>query len=104
MLHSEANSWVNSLKDEELSILKHFVMNSGSLKKLAEEYNVTYPTIRLKLDRLIQKIKMTDNAYKEPFVSFVKKLSLDNKIEIDVAKALIDKYLKEQRESKDEME
>jgi hypothetical protein len=33
-------------------------MTSGSLKDLAARYGVSYPTVRLRLDRLIQKIEV----------------------------------------------
>ena len=53
-------SWINVLSDDDLSFLKRFVLASGSLKALAEAYGVTYPTIRLRLDRLIEKVRLLD--------------------------------------------
>ena len=49
--------WMAGLEDEDLVFIKKFVLASGSLKEMAGEYGVTYPTVRLRLDRLIQKIK-----------------------------------------------
>jgi len=49
-------AWLDGLTDEDLAFVKRFVLASGSLKALAKEYGVSYPTIRLRLDRLIQKI------------------------------------------------
>ncbi|MCG9844036.1 DUF2089 domain-containing protein, partial [Staphylococcus argenteus] len=37
------------------------MLSSGSLKQLSEEYRVSYPTIRLRLDRLIEKIKINES-------------------------------------------
>lgn len=54
------DSWINALSDEDLAFLKRFVLASGSLKDLAAAYGVTYPTIRLRLDRLIEKVRLLD--------------------------------------------
>lgn len=52
--------WVDLLSDEDLAFLKRFILTSGSLKDLAAAYGVTYPTVRLRLDRMIDKIKIID--------------------------------------------
>ena len=49
--------WMMNLEDEDVKFIKKFILNSGSLKKMAQEYEVTYPTVRLRLDKLIQKIE-----------------------------------------------
>ena len=48
--------WMAGLEDEDLVFIKKFVLASGSLKEMAGEYGVTYPTVRLRLDRLIQNL------------------------------------------------
>ena len=53
--------WMRNLEEEDVVFLKKFVLASGSLKEIASQYGVTYPTVRLRLDRLIQKIKMEEN-------------------------------------------
>ena len=55
--------WTDSLDEEELAFMKHFVMASGSLKDLAARYGVSYPTVRLRMDRLIQKIEVFDKFH-----------------------------------------
>ena len=52
--------WVDALEDEDVSFIKRFVLASGSLKELASVYGISYPTVRLRLDRLIEKIKLLD--------------------------------------------
>ena len=47
--------WVLSLEPEDASFLKNFVLTSGSLKEIARLYGVSYSTVRLRLDKLIQK-------------------------------------------------
>lgn len=54
--------WIVNLDDEDVSFIKRFLLASGSLKEMARQYKVTYPTIRLRLDRLIQKIQLSDDA------------------------------------------
>src|SRR6187402_2467387 len=49
--------WIDLLSEEDLAFMKRFLLTSGSLKELATAYGVTYPTLRLRLDRLIEKIK-----------------------------------------------
>ena len=53
--------WVISLADDDLDLIKRFILASGSLKALAEQYSVSYPTLRLRLDRLIQRIELTES-------------------------------------------
>jgi hypothetical protein len=52
---------VDHLSEDDLSFLKRLVLSSGTLKELAKQYGVSYPTVRLRLDRLIQKIELLDD-------------------------------------------
>ena len=56
-----ADSWLDRLSDEDASFLKRFLLASGSLKQLASDYGISYPTVRLRLDRLIEKVKVLDS-------------------------------------------
>ena len=56
-----AKSWLAGLSDEDVSFVKRFLLASGSLKELAKAYGITYPTVRIRLDRLIEKIKVLDS-------------------------------------------
>ena len=82
------------LEDEDLAFIKKFILASGSLKEVASVYGVSYPTVRLRLDRLIQKIKLTETAEADPYVSLVKRLAVDDKLDFDTAKILITEYRK----------
>ena len=53
--------WFKRLSDEDIAFIRHFVLSSGSLKALASDYHVSYPTIRQKLDRLIEKIGLIES-------------------------------------------
>lgn len=57
----KSRRWIDLLAEEDVAFLKRFVLASGSLKELAQAYGVSYPTIRLRLDRLIEKVKVLDD-------------------------------------------
>ena len=46
-------TWVEALDEEDFRFLQRFLLSSGSLKGLAQEYGVSYPTVRSRLDRLV---------------------------------------------------
>ena len=54
--------WLEKLNDEEVDFVKRFLLSSGSLKEIAKQYDISYPTIRLRLDRLIEKIKVWEST------------------------------------------
>ena len=87
-------SCMAGLEDEDLAFSKQFILASGSLKEVASVYGVSYPTVRLRLDRLIQKIKLTETAEADSYVSLVKRLAVDDKLDFDTAKILITEYRK----------
>jgi hypothetical protein len=41
---------------EDQQFVAHFIRSSGSLKELAKIYHVSYPTVRNRLDALIEKL------------------------------------------------
>ena len=87
-------AWMAALEDEDGTFIKKFILASGSLKEMAAQYGVSYPTVRLRLDRLIQKIKISETAEADPYVSLVKRLAVDDKLDFDTAKILIGEYRK----------
>ena len=88
-------AWFLALEQEDAAFLKNFVVKSGSLKEIARLYGVSYPTVRLRLDRLIQKIELSDHQEEEPFPAFIKGLAVDSRIDLETAKLIIEKYQKE---------
>ena len=93
--------WLSALEDEDLGFVKKFFLASGSLKEMARQYGVTYPTVRLRLDRLIQKIKLGEDRAADPYIALIKRLAVNERLDFDTAKLLIAAYKKETR--KDEM-
>lgn len=86
--------WMVNLDDEDVSFIKNFIMASGSLKEIANRYGVTYPTVRLRLDKLIQKIQISEATANEPYIALIKRLAINEKIDFDTAKILINEYKK----------
>lgn len=90
--------WINHLSDEDLAFIKRFVLASGSLKEIARQYNVTYPTVRLRLDKLIQKIQLCEEPEPDPYIQLIKCQMLDGRLSADTAKLLIHAYKAVQKE------
>ncbi len=93
-------AWLLGLSEEDLAFLKQFLLASGSLKKMAFLYGVSYPTVRLRLDRLIQKIHLAEEHAEEPYVALIKDLVMDDKLGFDTAKTLIMAYRREKETEK----
>ena len=45
----------------DMIFIKRFLLASGSLKEVAKLYGVTYPTVRVRLNKLIDKIKLAED-------------------------------------------
>lgn len=92
--------WMAALEEEDISFIKNFVLASGSLKEMAKHYGVTYPTVRLRLDKLIQKINISDDYAEEPYVALIKRMAVNDRLDFDTAKILISEYKKSKRGEK----
>ena len=66
---------------------------------MAEIYDVSYPTVRTKLDLLIKKIELNSKEEDVTFVNLIKNLVIDERLSLDTAKLIIEKYKSEGRES-----
>ncbi|GEK90745.1 DUF2089 family protein [Alkalibacterium kapii] len=86
--------WMINLEEEDVKFIKNFILSSGSLKEMAKEYDVTYPTVRLRLDKLIQKVEMEDKIEENSYISLIKRYAIDDKIDFEAAKILISEYRK----------
>lgn len=88
--------WLDRLSDEDVTFLKRFVLASGSLKGLAEVYGISYPTVRLRLDRLIQKIEILDDSQiASAFERRVRLLHAEGRIDLDTLKLLLEEHRRE---------
>lgn len=84
--------WMTNLDEEDISFIRNFILASGSLKEIANKYSVTYPTVRLRLDKIIQKINIGESTYKEPYIALIKQLAINDKMDYETAKLLINEF------------
>ena len=54
-----------SLGQEDQDFILEFIQASGSLKEMANILNVSYPTVRNRLDEIIEKLKKSQANAKE---------------------------------------
>jgi hypothetical protein len=86
-------AWLEVLDDEDLQFLRRFLVSSGSLKALAEEYGVSYPTVRGRLDRLIAKAQAAeDPKITDPFERKLRVLVADARMPGALAKELLEAH------------
>ncbi len=91
--------WIEHLQDEDIAFIKRFILVSGSLKELADAYKVSYPTLRLRLDRLIQKIQLIDSFREEDEYERLLRLSFaEGKIDAATFKQLLAGYQQQQKQ------
>jgi hypothetical protein len=83
-------AWFAHLEEEDQQFIKRFVMASGSLKELAEFYEVSYPTLRVRLDRLIERIKVLDDSSpSDPLDAKIRLLVADGEVSPGAGKELL---------------
>lgn len=81
--------WVDGLSSDELRFVERFVLCSGSLKALANEYQVSYPTLRHRLDAVIERItSFQSESQVGPFKEKLRQMLRDGAISIDAARQL----------------
>lgn len=84
--------WMVNLNSEDINFIKNFILASGSLKEIAHQYKVTYPTVRNRLDKVIEKIQSSNSSDNDPYVTLIKNMAISERIDFDSAKILINEY------------
>ena len=64
--HADLANWISprdthplaALPREDQDLITQLVLHSGSLKDLASAYDVSYPTIRIRVDRVIERLRV----------------------------------------------
>lgn len=86
-------AWLDALDEEDTQFLRRFLLGSGSLKALAEEYGVSYPTVRGRLDRLIAKVRAAEDVkVVDPFERRLCVLVADAKVSSSLARELLEAH------------
>ena len=86
---ADPNTWFLQLEEEDQQFVKRLVLASGSLKELAEGYDVSYPTIRLRLDRLIERIRTSEDPLSDAFETKVRQLVAEGDVSAKIGKQLL---------------
>jgi hypothetical protein len=90
--------WIDMLEEEDLAFVKRFILVSGSLKELADAYGVSYPTLRLRLDRLIERIKILDSQkIEDRYERLLRAHFADGKLEAATFKQLLSAYQQQKK-------
>jgi len=96
MSQSPHERWIELISDEDRTFVKRFILTSGSLKELADAYGVTYPTVRLRLDRLIEKIKTFDkNDAADNYERLLRGLYAEGRFDASTFRQLLKHYQQE---------
>ena len=100
MLDVQDKRWVDFLEEEDLAFIRRFILFSGSLKDLAGAYQVSYPTLRLRLDRLIEKIKILDSQkIEDVYERALRAQFADGKFDASTFKHLLSAYQQQKKGS-----
>ena len=87
--------WLTELNEEDFQFIKRFLLASGSLKDVAAQYGISYPTVRLRLDRLIEKIRLLDDVReRDSFQTKIQVFVADGLLSPMVARTLLREYAK----------
>ena len=82
--------WVTGLSEEDFQFIKRLLLASGSLKDVASQYGISYPTVRLRLNRLIEKVRILDSDKpKTKFHKTVQLMVAEGSLDINAARSLI---------------
>lgn len=88
--------WIEGLAEEDLAFIRRFVLASGSLKEMARIYGISYPTVRLRLDRLIEKIKLlTSDDVESEFERVLRIEYAQGKLDLGTMKRLLKAHREE---------
>jgi hypothetical protein len=82
--------WFKGLNEEDWQFIKRLILASGSLKDIANQYGISYPTVRIKLNLLIEKVKILDSKkHKTKFHQTVQLLAAEGRLDLSAAKLLL---------------
>lgn len=86
-----------ALEREDLDLVTELVLRSGSLKDLAEAYGVSYPTIRLRLNRVIERLRAAvEGRVPDPLSELLAKLVERGELSVSGARAVRSMVRKQQ--------
>lgn len=85
-------SWISDLNEEEIEFIKFFILSSGSIKELATIYLTSYPTLRKQLDKLIQKIRISERKENDNIIQLIQQLEKEGRIDQEIVDTVVQEY------------
>jgi len=80
---------LHQLDEDDLNMVTSFILVSGSIKDLATQYGVSYPTMRQRLDRLIERVRrLVDGTEADPLSDYLADLLTRGHLAPDVARRI----------------
>ena len=93
---ADADHALTQLPREDLDLILELVLQSGSLKDLAAAYSVSYPTIRARLDRTIERLRTLISGHKpDPVTELMADMVVRGELSAAVARRLRDAIRKQ---------
>lgn len=90
--------WFLKLEREDQEFVKQLVKASGSLKELAKIYQVSYPTVRVRLNKIIQHIDLIEQQGKSSFETKIMEMVINDELPLNLAKKILSDYQEEKDE------
>ncbi|MDI6666769.1 DUF2089 family protein [Leuconostoc falkenbergense] len=90
--------WFLKLELEDQEFVKQLVKASGSLKELAKIYQVSYPTVRVRLNKIIQHIDLIEQQGKSSFETKIMEMVINDELPLNLAKKILVDYQEEKDE------
>jgi hypothetical protein len=87
----DAQHPLRQLPDADLEFVQRLVLASGSIKEVASQYGVSYPTLRAKLDKLIDRLQSVVNGRPiDPMADLLADLIGRGEVTAATARAILD--------------
>lgn len=91
--------WLTDLSSADIAFIKQFILASGSLREIAKIYDISYPTVRSRLNQLIEKIQSSGDREDDSYIKLIRRLTIEEKIDFTAANLLISRYREEKNAS-----
>jgi len=91
------------LSEDDLNLITQLALFSGSMKSLAKTYGVSYPTIRIRLDAVIERLKeAVEGQDSDPVTELLASLVERGELTGRVARSILDSVHTQNRKGENE--
>ena len=82
--------WLAALDPDEIDLLKRLLLARGSSNEVAAEYGVSYQAVRTRLDRMVAKVRVAEDAKPaDPFERRLRALVAGGEMSPSLAKTVL---------------